>query len=133
MKEINSRNSDLLQNSYSLKIENLLSKMDFNKFSYDNLSAELKGKFDDYIKKGIFTKSMVETAFVEGYIKGFEISFYEGIERSRVTGITNGVIAARVDMILSLHKDGVGLSSLAKASKLTEEEVLKVLKDHGAE
>jgi hypothetical protein len=133
MKESNSRNSDLLQNSYSLKIENLLSKMDFNKFSYDNLSDKLKDKFDDYIKKGIFTKSMVETAFVEGYIKGFEINFYEGIEKSREAGITNGVIASKFDMILSLNNDGVGLSTLAKASKLTEEEVLKVLKDHGAE
>jgi uncharacterized protein len=33
-------------------------------------------------------------------------------------------------MILTLHKDGIGLSSLAKASKLTEEEVLKILKEN---
>jgi DNA-binding phage protein len=46
-------------------------------------------------------------------------------------GIEKGDFLARVDMILTLHKDGIGLSQLAKAAKFTEEQVLKILKDSG--
>ena len=133
MKGTNSNNLDLLKKFYSDEFENRLAKIDFNKFNYDNLRPELKDKFDVYIKKGILSKGMIETAFAEGYINGVEISFYEGIEKCRETGITNGVIASKFDMILSLYNDGVGLSSLAKASKLTEEEVQKILKERGGE
>ena len=87
--------------------------------NYEKMNTKEKNNYDEFIKSRLISKSMLETAIEEG------------IEKGREEGIEQGDFLARVDMILTLHKDGIGLSHLAKASKLTEEEVLKILKERG--
>jgi len=83
--------------------------------NYEKMSTKEKSKYDEFIKSRLISKSMLETAIEEGIEKGIdEGRYYE-----------------KIDMILTLHKDGIGLSSLARASKLTEEEVIKILKERG--
>lgn len=96
--------------------------------NYENMSTKEKSKYDEFIKSRIISKNMLETAILEGEEKGIE----KGLEKGRVEGRLEGDFLARVDMILTLHQDGIGLSHLAKASKLSEEEVLKILKEHGS-
>ncbi len=79
--------------------------------NYEKMNTKEKNKYDEFIKSRLISKSMLETAIEEGKEEG---SFN-----------------TKVDMILSLHENGIDLSHLAKASKLSEEEVLKILKERG--
>ena len=74
--------------------------------NYEKMNTKEKSKYDEFLKSRLISKSMLETAIEEGSFN------------------------TKVDMILTLHKDGIDLSSLAKASKLTEEEILKILKEN---
>ena len=74
--------------------------------NYEKMSTKEKSKYDEFIKSRLISKSMLETAIEEGSFN------------------------TKVDMILALHKDGIDLSHLAKASKLSVEEVLKILKEN---
>lgn len=51
----------------------------------------------------------------------------EGIEKGMEKGMEKGRYYEKIDMILTLHEDGVNISSIARASKLSEEEILKIL------
>lgn len=46
-------------------------------------------------------------------------------------GIEKGISKQRTEMILALYDDGISVPQLAKAAKITEEEVLKILKENG--
>ena len=45
--------------------------------------------------------------------------------------IHKGKEAGKIEMTLALFDDGIGIAQLAKAAKISEEEVVKILKDNG--
>jgi len=96
--------------------------------NYDKMNTKEKSKYDEFIKSRLISKSMLETAIEEG----MEIGMEKGMEKGRAVG-RDEVYHEKIDMILTLHQDGVGLSILAKAAKLTEEEVLEILKKNKKE
>lgn len=77
----------------------------------EKMNTKEKSKFDEFLKSCLISESILNTAIEEG------------IEKTKTEAHDQ-----KVDIILTLHLDGVGLSLLAKASKLSEEEVLKINK-----
>ena len=45
--------------------------------------------------------------------------------------ILKGKLEGKLEMILALYDDGISVPQLAKAAKITEEEVLIILKENG--
>ena len=52
------------------------------------------------------------------------------IDSVRKEGEEIGIQKVKIEMILTLHEDGLPLSQIAKYTKLTEDEVKKILIDH---
>ena len=52
-------------------------------------------------------------------------------ERLIQKGKIEGEIKKQTEMILALYDDNIGISQIARYAKITEEEVLKILKENG--
>ena len=62
---------------------------------------------------------MIDTAMLNGMLKG------------KVEGKIEGKIEGKTEVILALHADGITYPQIAKYTKLTEDEVIRILTEKG--
>jgi flagellar biosynthesis/type III secretory pathway protein FliH len=65
--------------------------------------------------------------FEKGYKKGFEIGFEKGLKQ----GIELGILKKTTEMVLSLFDDGYKVDKISNLAKISTDEVLDILRDHG--
>ena len=86
-------------------------------FEVTDISEEAIAKSIENIPKPIKDKVMTT----------YQRIMNAGIEK----GIEEGKIEEKIEMILAFFDDGIGIPQLAKAARITEKEVIKILKDNG--
>lgn len=64
------------------------------------------------------------------YLKNVRISQH-AIDSVRKEGEEIGIQKVKVEMILTLHEDGIPIKQIAKYTKLTEDEVREILVEQG--
>jgi len=82
-----------------------------SQLKYDNMDTANKQQYDQYLKEIRISKDMLETAKSKGKIEG--------------------KIEEKTEMILALYEDKIPISQIAKYVRLSEIEVIRILKDHG--
>ena len=78
---------------------------------YDNMDTVTKQQYDQFLKEGKISKDMIDTAMLNGMLKGK----------------VEGKIEGKTEVILALHADGIPYPQIAKYTKLTEDEVIRIL------
>jgi len=96
-----------LPDSYSAKGLNNVDKQ----LKYDNMDTSAKLEFDQYIKDVRISKDVIETAIQKGK--------------------NNGKIEEKIEVVLSCFDDKLPIPQIARIVRLTEVEIIKILKDHG--
>ena len=74
---------------------------------YDKMDTTARQQYDHYLKDVKISKSMIDTAKLEGKLEG------------------------KIEIILSSYDDGLDFTRIARITKLSEAEVMKILKEHG--
>ena len=77
------------------------------RLKYDTMDATRKQEYDQHLESLQVSKSMIETAKLEG------------------------IIEKKLQVILSSFKEGIEIPLIAKILSMPEEEVVKVLKEEG--
>ncbi len=78
-----------------------------SQLKYDNMDTAIKQKYDQYLKDVRISKDMLETAKSKGKIEG------------------------KIDMILVLFDDKISITQIARYASLSEDEIIRILRDHG--
>jgi len=74
-------------------------------------------------------KNMPQT-IKKSVMTAYETLMKKGIEKGIKKGIEKGRIETQVQMILALYDDGINIQQIAMYAKITEKEVLKILKEN---
>jgi predicted transposase/invertase (TIGR01784 family) len=69
----------------------------------------------------------IETGIEKGIAKGIE----KGIEKGKIEGKLEGKIEGKIETILNAHVKGLDLALIANITAMSEEEVTRILKEHG--
>lgn len=77
----------------------------------DKMDTKTKNEYEAYIKERVISRSMLETAKIEGR--------EEGIEKEKISIVTE------------LHNEGLGIDFISRVTKLSEEAIIKILTDKG--
>ncbi|MBK9565095.1 MAG: Rpn family recombination-promoting nuclease/putative transposase [Saprospiraceae bacterium] len=85
----------------------------------DQMDTTTKYEYEAYIKDRVISRSMLETAKFEGR--------EEGLEKGREEGMK----ANTINIVIEMKKEGLEIPFIAKITKLTEDKVVKILKDNG--
>ena len=96
--------------------------------SKDQMDTALRKGKEQGLKEGM--KKGLEKGMKEGMKKGLEKGIKKGIEKGKEEGLKEGMYKAKIQMIKELHRDGVPLSTIVKASGLTKDEIERILNDH---
>jgi predicted transposase/invertase (TIGR01784 family) len=83
------------------------------------MDAATQNNYIDYLKNVRISQHAIDSVRKEGE----EI----GIQKGEKIGIQK----VNIEMILTLHEDGLPLSQIAKYTKLTEDEVRRILMEQG--
>ena len=75
------------------------------------MDTSAKLEFDQYIKDVRISKDVIETAIQKGK--------------------NNGKIEEKIEVVLSCFDDKLPIPQIARIVRLTEVEIIKILKDHG--
>jgi len=80
------------------------------------------------IKENIMTtySRLIEKGEQIGIQKGEQI----GIQKGEQIGIQKGKIEGKIEVVLSLYEDGITIPQISKYTKLSSEDVIRILKDH---
>ena len=81
----------------------------------DQMDTTTKYEYEAYIKDRVISRSMLETAKFEGREEGRE----------------EGIKANTLNIVIEMKKEGLEIPFIAKITKLTEDQVDKILKDNG--
>ncbi len=71
---------------------------------YDKMDTTARQQYDQYLKDVKISKSMIDTAKLEGKLEG------------------------KIEIILSSYDDGLDITRIARITKLSEAEVVRILK-----
>lgn len=104
------KNTELPEN-YTAKGLKEVSK----KLKYEDMDSNTKIQYDAYNKHLMVSKSMIETALLEGEKKGIE------------KGIEKGELKNQKTVIFAMLKDGFKTEIIAKYIGMNEEEVIKII------
>ena len=87
------------------------------------LSQEERIAYDRYIGDIRISRSTLESSFYEGIVHGKA----EGRAEGEAAGLAKGEMKAKIEMVCSLHQLGISIEQIATATKLSCEEVQKIL------
>jgi len=99
--------------------------------------AEVIKSIPEPIKENIMSTytMLIEKGKKEGKLEGKQIGIQIGIQKGEQIGIQKGEqigkTKEKTEMVLTLYDEGFDTASIARFVKLPEEEVVKILKDHG--
>jgi len=82
---------------------------------YDSMETADKQKYNQYLKEVRVSKDMLDTALERGLEQGLE----QGLEKGKI------------EVVLKGHENGLEVLVLANITSLPEEEVIRILKEHG--
>ena len=109
------------------KIEKNFTAKGFKKveevLNYDNLSPEEKIAHDKSIDRKLCAENAVETASVEGEIKGLEKGEAIGIEK----GKAEGKAEEKTETAINCFNEGIPIEAIAKITNMTVEEIMEIL------
>ena len=109
------------------------------KLKYEDMSPELKQQYNKHKDNLLVSLSQLEMAGIEGEIKG-EIKGeirgkikgkIEGEIKGKIEGEIKGVLKAHRQTVINGFKNGLEIKMLSNITQLTEEEVIKILKEEG--
>ncbi|MBK8056060.1 MAG: Rpn family recombination-promoting nuclease/putative transposase [Saprospiraceae bacterium] len=89
----------------------------------DQMDTTTKYEYEAYIKDRVISRSMLETAKFEGREEGLE----EGLEKGREEGMKANIIT----IVIEMKKEGLEVPFISKITKLTENQVIKILMENG--
>jgi len=89
------------------------------KLNLNKMDIATQNNYIDYLKNVRISQHAIESVRKEGE--------QIGIQKGKLEGKLEG----KTEVILSLHEDGISFSQIAKYTKLSEEEVRKILIEHG--
>ena len=72
-------------------------------------------------------KAYGKTRYDEGYDEGIQAGIVQGIEKGLEQGHEQGKQDEKIETILAMSKDNISVETIAKYTRLTVEEVNKVL------
>ena len=72
-------------------------------------------------------KAYGKTRYDEGYDEGIQAGIVQGIEKGLEQGLEQGKQDEKIETILAMSKDNISVETIAKYTRLTVEEVNKVL------
>ena len=99
-----------------------LNKMDYLSHSEEYCKMIWNDKLDENLRKHDEYWNGVEQGIEQGIQKGIQ----EGIEQ----GIQEGIEQNRIQMIIDLNNNGVPLDIISKSSKLSIDEVKKIIEEN---
>jgi predicted transposase/invertase (TIGR01784 family) len=85
--------------------------------AYWDLTSSIQSSFELGVEKGL------EKGIKQGIIKGME----QGLEKGRDEGIQIGVVQAKTDLIIKLHKSGMSAQEIANLTELSESEIQRLI------
>ena len=88
------------------------------KLNYEKMNTAEKKEYDNFIKSARISKSAIESAQYVAKEKGIEEGIQKGIEKARTKAVLKG------------YDNHLPISLISNINDLSEEEVIKILKDH---
>ena len=89
------------------------------KLNYEKMNTAEKQEYDNFIKSVRISKSALESARFEGREEGIEKGIEKGIEVTKVQAVIKG------------YENNLSVSLISNINDLSEERVIKILRDHG--
>ena len=87
------------------------------KLKYEQMNIVEKQEYDTFVKNVRISKSVIESAKLESLDEGYE----------------KGRVETKIKAVLKGYENNLSISLIANVNDLTEEEVIKILKDNGKE
>ena len=72
-------------------------------------------------------KAYGKTRYDEGYDEGIQAGIVQGIEKGLEQGLEQGKQDEKIETILAMSKDNISVETIAKYTRLTVEEVNKII------
>ena len=107
-----------------------LNKMDYLSHSEEYCKMIWNDKLDENLRKHDEYWNGVEQGIEQGIQKGIQEGIQEGIQQGIEQGIQEGIEQNRIQMIIDLNNNGVPLDIISKSSKLSIDEVKKIIEEN---
>ena len=110
---------------------------------YDRLSKEEKSAYDHHLSQTRYEQNVVEDSYTSGEMNGEAIGLEKGeaiglekgeaigLEKGEAIGLEKGEARTLVRIVLDSKKNGLSLPQIASITKLSIEEIIRILESHG--